>query len=192
MVLFHGSVLSLIMAIQYVAETCSRFAHRSSCVWTVSLHLSVSPYSPSCNWNTTVRMSCANNTCHWRTNFLLTAGSTIWRHLPPVQYPVHIIWPGQQVISLTASTDLKVRKLPTNFDQFCVMLFMSECLMGRIVKHNLGLIRHLGSDVDVCTELTKELINFVLYVRLSVHIQNSMALTVTVKFDMWGFTKLLV
>ena len=64
--------------------------------------------------------------------------------------------------------------------------------MGRIVKHNLGLIRHLGSDVDVCTELTKELINFVLYVRLSVHIQNSMALTVTVKFDMWGFTKLLV
>jgi hypothetical protein len=63
--------------------------------------------------------------------------------------------------------------------------------MGRIVKHNLGLIRHSGSDVDVCTELTKELINFVLYVRLSVHIQNSMALTVTVKFDMWGFTKLL-
>lgn len=71
------------------------------------------------------------------------------------------------------------------------MLFMSECLKGLIVTHNLVLIRHSGSNVDVCTELTKYIINFVLYVRPSVHIQNSMALTVTVKSDMWGFTKLL-
>ena len=60
------------------------------------------------------------------------------------------------------------RKFARNFDQFCVILCMSECLLGLIVTHQLGLIRLSGSNVDVCTKDTKDRTNFVLYVCPSV------------------------